>query len=246
MEINMGKFLDFDTPFMQKLTKLCDIFICSLLFILTCIPLFTIGAAWTALYYTTVKVLRRNRGTIFREYMHAFRLNFKQATMMWLGFMVILAVLGFNIMFSMNVLEEQAGILFAGGYFAISFFILGTIIYMFPLLSRFVIGKKQLLKMSYLMTLKHLHYTVLMVLLTVAEFVLAWYLLFRFPVAILLIPAGGTWLLSLLMERILYRYIPEEEFAKNEASSETEAAEIETVVEEPAEDTEKTAWYMEK
>ena len=45
----MRGFFDYDNKFMQLLSKATDMIILNLLFLLCCIPIFTIGAAQAAL-----------------------------------------------------------------------------------------------------------------------------------------------------------------------------------------------------
>ena len=73
----MRDFFNSDNRIMRALGKLFDIGDLSIVFILFCIPVVTIGAALTALYYTTVKVVRRERGYVFHEFWHCFKTNFK-------------------------------------------------------------------------------------------------------------------------------------------------------------------------
>ena len=45
----MGKFFNMDSPIMRFMTKVADIMILNLLFVITSLPVITIGAAWTSL-----------------------------------------------------------------------------------------------------------------------------------------------------------------------------------------------------
>ena len=54
----MGRFFDIDGPFLGGLTKMADVFILNLLLILCSLPIFTFGAAYTALYYVTLKMVK--------------------------------------------------------------------------------------------------------------------------------------------------------------------------------------------
>ena len=74
----MGNFFNMDNPLFSILSKVCDMLFISIAFILICIPVITIGPACTALYYVVVKVIRRERGYVFREFFKSFRLNFKR------------------------------------------------------------------------------------------------------------------------------------------------------------------------
>lgn len=52
------KLFDIEGPLMQGLTKIADLMILNLLTILCCLPIFTIGAALTALHYQVLKMVR--------------------------------------------------------------------------------------------------------------------------------------------------------------------------------------------
>ena len=73
-----------------------DILYVSVLWILACIPIVTIGAATTALYYTVNKVVRHTRGYVWKDFWGAFRSNFKQSTIVWLVVMAVSALLIFD------------------------------------------------------------------------------------------------------------------------------------------------------
>ncbi len=72
------KKITWEHPFIFYFAKFTDLLILSVIYIITCLPLVTIGVASTSLYYTVVKVIRRNRSTVIKEYFSCFKLNFKQ------------------------------------------------------------------------------------------------------------------------------------------------------------------------
>ena len=63
--------------------KIWDLLVLNLCFLLSCLPVFTIGAAWTALFSVNLKAVRREEGSVFRDYWNAFRENFPQGTKLW-------------------------------------------------------------------------------------------------------------------------------------------------------------------
>ncbi|MFQ9389333.1 MAG: YesL family protein [Coprococcus sp.] len=65
----------------------------SVLWILFSIPIITIGASSTALYYTVTKVIRHGRSYIFREFWQSFKSNLKQSTAVWLIYLVMMGIL---------------------------------------------------------------------------------------------------------------------------------------------------------
>ena len=78
------KFLSYDSPFGQFLLKVCYACYLNLLWMVCCIPIFTIGASTTALYYTSLKIVRDEDHDLTRMFFRAFRENFRQSTVLWL------------------------------------------------------------------------------------------------------------------------------------------------------------------
>ena len=72
---------NWDNIVFQMLGKLVDCVWVSILWVICCIPVFTIGASTTALYYTVHKSIRGDRGYTTRTFFGAFRDNFKAATL---------------------------------------------------------------------------------------------------------------------------------------------------------------------
>ena len=69
-----------DSKIMQILSRVTDLILLNLLFLISCLPVFTIGAAVTAMYTLCFRMLRQEDGHIIKPYFRAFRENFKPAT----------------------------------------------------------------------------------------------------------------------------------------------------------------------
>ena len=78
------KFFSYESKFSQLLMKLCYACYLNLLWLLCSLPVFTIGASTTALYYASLKVVRGEESYVGRLFFRAFRENFRQATVLWL------------------------------------------------------------------------------------------------------------------------------------------------------------------
>ena len=87
------KFLSYDSPFSQLLLKLCYSCYLNLLWLICCIPIVTIGASTTALYYTSLKIVRGEDQFLARMFFRSFRENFRQSTVLWLLLLAIGLVL---------------------------------------------------------------------------------------------------------------------------------------------------------
>ena len=77
--------------FAEAMDRLGDLFILNLLFIAFSLPIVTIGASTTALYSVTIKMQKKEEGTLSSSFIASFKSNFKAATKLW--FLIILAVL---------------------------------------------------------------------------------------------------------------------------------------------------------
>ena len=84
---------DLDNPLMRFLSKVADLLILNLLFLVCSIPVVTIGASTTAMYYCFFKMKDGEDGYLVKKFFKSFRENFKQATLMWLPLLLLLVVL---------------------------------------------------------------------------------------------------------------------------------------------------------
>lgn len=84
----MFSFFSPNSRFHQILSRFSDLVILNLLFLLTSLPFFTVGAANAAMYTLTFRMLRGKEEPMIRSYFGAFRENFRQGTALWLLFLV--------------------------------------------------------------------------------------------------------------------------------------------------------------
>lgn len=158
----MSKLFRMDSPLMRFLTKIADLMVLNILFCVTSIPLITIGASWTALYSVTLKMVRDEEGSVSRSYFRSFRQNFRQATLLWLGVLVVLTLLVLDI----RVLNGMAGGTAPGllrvGVEILALLGIMVLQYLFPSLARFEASLADTLKNACMMALAHLPKTALM------------------------------------------------------------------------------------
>jgi uncharacterized membrane protein YesL len=211
----MSNFFNMENPIFSFLGKVCDVLFLSVIFVLFCIPVITIGPANTALYYATVKVIRRERGYLFREFFKSFKLNFKQGAILGIILTVMYVIIAFDLYAAWTSLggtNSVSSILF-GIYIAIAIILLCFSLYIYPVLSRFEMPMKQLIKIVFFMSIKHLPSTIAMLVVQVAA-ILGVILI---PPLIFIVPALVTLINSLLMERIFKKYTPKAEGEEEEA-----------------------------
>ena len=78
------RFFSYDSKFGQLFLKLAYGCCLNILWLVCCLPIVTIGASTTALYYTSFKIAKDEGSYITTMFFRSFRQNFKQATVIWL------------------------------------------------------------------------------------------------------------------------------------------------------------------
>ena len=156
----MRFFFDADSWFMQLISRFSSLVILNLLFLCTCIPIFTIGAALTALYDVVFRMDSEREGQIVPTYFRAFAANFKQSLPIWLLFLLLIAASCGN-----AVIFSNFGTLPGNILFVLSVVILiNTLLvfgYVFPLLSQFDNTIVNTLKNSLLLAVANLSRTLI-------------------------------------------------------------------------------------
>lgn len=131
----MSKILSIDSPLWMILNKLTDTIVLSLLFILTSIPIVTMGSSLCALYYMMFRIADNTEGHVVRGYFKAFKENFKKSTPVWLVCLFIGLVLVGDIYICVRMQTPAAGFILAvAGVIAVIYMML--VLYMFPMLSK--------------------------------------------------------------------------------------------------------------
>lgn len=137
----MGNLFSYNGPLHKFLSFICDLMILNLLWIISCIPIITIGCATVSLDYCCLR-MQRDEGSIFKDYWQAFKSNLKQMIPMWLLIVLIgtvLAAEGALCYIYTFPGRDAVRILF---YLGVLGFI-GVLSYLFPLQAQFsnTIGK---------------------------------------------------------------------------------------------------------
>lgn len=161
----MGKIFDLDGPVMGVLGRITDVLVLNLIFIVTCIPIVTIGPALTSLYTVTLKMVKNEDSYIFKSYFSAFKDNFKISFFAWLIILVLLVV--FSIDYRIVItLGSDLGEFFPILFLALNFICFLITLYLFPYIARFENTLKVSFKNVVLIMLASVPWTFLLVLIT--------------------------------------------------------------------------------
>jgi uncharacterized membrane protein YesL len=93
----MNKLFGYDSKVMQILNKLADLILMNLLFIVCCIPIFTIGAAQAGLYRAVIALQDpQSDYTWFQAFFKGFKDGFWRITIAWCILLVLIYLVGVN------------------------------------------------------------------------------------------------------------------------------------------------------
>ena len=163
----MKSLFDTDGFLMRVLSKIADTVWLNILFLICSIPIFTIGASITALYYVTFKTIKDEEGYITKDFFRSFKENFRQSTVIWLVLLVLYAILGLELTILLNMNNSMADV---GVVIAMipGLLILFVGLYVFPLLSRFENTTKVTVRNALLLSIANIPKTLLALILTIA------------------------------------------------------------------------------
>ena len=169
----MSKIFDLDSPFMRVLNRVADLMILNFLMIICCIPIITIGAACTGMHYVLLKIVRGEEGYLVRGFFKSFKQNFRQATILWLIMLLVIAVyIGDFLIFTYSGVKLRTILVIA--ILGLALVLLMVAVYVFPVLSRFDNTVKNTIKNAFCMAVLNLPKTIMMVVLMALPTVI-WY-----------------------------------------------------------------------
>lgn len=163
----MDRFFNMDNKFFSVMGRVADLIILNVIFLICCLPIVTIGASLTALHYVTLKMARNEESYIVKSFFKSFKQNFKQATIINIIMLVIGAILYFDLHIVMGMSGSLSQVLYII-FIAFAFLYLIVFLYIYPVLSKFYNSTKNTFRNAILMAIRHLPYTILMAVITIA------------------------------------------------------------------------------
>lgn len=212
----MGKFFSLEGPFFNFMSRVADLLWLNILYIICCLPVITIGASTTALYYVTMKMTEDEEGYISKDFFRSFRLNFKQATLIWLLVLIIGGILAADLAIMTGRFPASVAVsgvmskLMTGILAATTAIYAFTVTYVFALLAKFDNSVKNTVKNSLLISIRHFPYTILMIVINILPWVLIWFEP-RISIFIVILFSLLAFICSRFFVKIFKLYIPKEE-----------------------------------
>ena len=177
------RFFSYESKFSQLLLKLCYACYLNLLWFVCSLPIVTIGASTTALYYASLKIVRDEETHVGALFFRSFRQNFKQATVLWLillGAGLVLAGDGYILYHLRQTAEGAMGVIWTlvlAIVIAVAVLYVITLEFVFPLLASVSNTNAAMLKNAFLIGTHYLFATILVFAIHFAMFfvVVAWF-----------------------------------------------------------------------
>lgn len=216
----MNRIFNMDNKFFTFMGRIADLIILNLLCIVCCIPIVTIGPAITAMFYVTMKMVRNEEAYIVKGFFHSFKENLKQ------GIIINIITLAAFIMLSLDISLVRA---MEGTMYKVLFYIFLVLLflsmliylYIYPVLAKFYNTIKHTFINAFLMSIRHLPYSFLMIVISLVPFAILFIPSFRaqsFLIMIFILMGGAViaYINSFFFVKIFDKYIPEEEKEESE------------------------------
>lgn len=203
-------FIRYNSPFARFMNRLVDIVVLGILTAILCLPVVTVGAAYSALYYVTLKMVRREEDNILRQYFAAFKQNFLKATALWLIMLAVIVILfvDYTLLYNLDLSLEGASWVTLFIMTAV-FALIGS--YIFPLQAQFENPVFRTIKNSFILSIMNLPRSILILLVKLSPLAVfifypeALYILAFFCVA------GLPYLETEIFVKIFDKYIPKDD-----------------------------------
>ena len=192
------QFFDIDNPIWSTLSKVLDVIILNFLFIICCIPIITIPASFTALYFTAMRFVSGDITYVYQDFFNSFKSNFKQGLVSGMIVFDAGVILGVLTWFSFSIESYLGKVVFV----VLDIFYAAALTYTYPILAKFNVTNKNLFRNSALMAVANLPFTFLNLGILFICIVPAYYTL---PAKVVLMVFGCS--LAAILQSVWFNYI---------------------------------------
>ncbi|MCM1330400.1 MAG: YesL family protein [Ruminococcus sp.] len=219
----MAGFFSTDSKLYKFMSKLTDLFKLNFMWLVFSLPLVTIGISTTAAYTVALKMAENDEGYIARDFLKAFKANWKQGLIM--SFITVICVWAVYLDFQLfhAAVENSVMFLIVG---IVTAYVFGfSLLYAYPLLARYENTVPNTLKNSFRISMKYFLRSVLLVILMALEIAV---MIWNYATMILIVLVGPAFLMLTVSSfaMIIFRDIEKTPGAvaneKNAASEEDE------------------------
>lgn len=200
----------YNSPFARFMSRLTDVLLLSLLTILCSLPIVTIGAAFSALYYVLLKMARDTDEGVFRCYFKGFRENFFKGTALWLIMATVIAIVYVDFVLLSSVAMDYADVVrILLVLFSAFLLMIGN--YIFPMQAQFENSVGGTLKKSFIVCMMNLPRSIVLLLILLCPILIVLF----FPETIYFLPfvcvAAVPYLQTEVLIHVFDRYMPKQD-----------------------------------
>lgn len=196
----MKRLFEIDSPLYRWLMNLANWMILNFCFLIGSIFIVTIGASLTALYSVALKLAKDHIPSIWSEFWLAYKNNFKQATLIWMGCLLFAGMIIFNIYIFGN-----SGSSFFDAYqimMLILFVVLIIItVFIFPVLAKFDNTITETFQNTFMFIIKNFSTSILVILTVISVILITFYNTFTLAWAIGIYLSFGFGLLAVILSK---------------------------------------------
>lgn len=158
--------LGYNSPLISLLTKISQLFMINILWILCSVPIFTVGASTAALYSVTMAMAEKRGGNVFVSFFRAFKQNFRDGVAVFLLMSGIFTVLAADLYVIMTY-EFPGWPLAVGllGLLTVLFLMVWSLV--FPLTAKYHNSPGGLIRSALILTLQYFYRVLFMTVMNV-------------------------------------------------------------------------------
>lgn len=184
-------FLRYDSDFMAAISKAADYVCLNVLCVIFCLPVITAGAAMTAMYYVSMKLVRNEEPSVWKAFIKSFRENFYQATVIWLLALFVICFLLYDWYLLWNTQQISMDSPICIALLVVSLLVVLSVSCVFPFLARFHVTTKAAIRNTFWFAVLHIPQLALVCVLNVLTYYIGFHYMEWF-ILIWVIGAGVT------------------------------------------------------
>lgn len=204
----MKRLLDINNPVMRFIIHLFDCMVLSVLWMVFSLPIFTMGAASTALYDTVYTRIRKDEGYLWQCFWNSFKTNFKRSTLAWLPMLAMMIFLMYDVL-ALRALIQNGNPL--GRLFGVLLVLLCVAavwsVYLAAYSARFQGSVADTLRFSFFLMMAHPLRSIGVMIAVIGSLAM----ILVVPGLAAILPAVSYWIASPLIEQVFLRHMRPED-----------------------------------
>lgn len=166
----MAGFFTPDSKLYKFMSRLTDVLVLNILWLLFSLPIITVGISTIAVYTVTLRMSEEREGHVAKEFLKAFKDNWKQGIPM--SFISILCIYAVYLDFQIFGAAEEYKVVFLIVGILAAYVFGFSLLYVFPLLARYENTIARSLKNSFRISMKYFLRSLFVVVLVAVELAL--------------------------------------------------------------------------